>query len=304
MESTHNQSLNNNTTKQRVQYIDIAKGIGIMLVILSHTMFWSESFCRFFRHISTIFFMPLFFLLSGLFYRPNNIKKRLYHLFVPFGFFHLITIIVYSYPVFFKGKTFDYNNAFAFLLGEPIQWNEPLWFLISLASIVVIAKRMVNTNGLILSMLIISILVLLKPTNYYYLASTSIGLPFFIIGNICKDFFCRYHVWWYYPIAIIILITSYLTSPFPVCGVAAFLISTSWIEFFTISMLSIFIVIGVAQLIEKIPLCKYSFSICRTKLSNNFQYSSYYLSKNKFPSPRHSVTNNHLLTFFNSCIIN
>lgn len=52
-----------------------------------------------------------------------------------------------------------------------------LWFLISLTPIVIIAQRMVNTN--ILSILIISILVLLKPTNYY-LASTSIGLPFFI----------------------------------------------------------------------------------------------------------------------------
>ena len=57
-----------------------------------------------------------------------------------------------------------------------MEWT--LWFLISLTPIVIIAQRMVNTN--ILSILIISILVLLKPTNYYYLASTSIGLPFFI----------------------------------------------------------------------------------------------------------------------------
>lgn len=67
MESTHNQSLNNNTPKQLVQYIDIAKGIGSMLVILSHTMFWPESFCIFFRHTNT-FFHATIFLLSKLFF--------------------------------------------------------------------------------------------------------------------------------------------------------------------------------------------------------------------------------------------
>lgn len=173
MESQYSQSLNS-TLKPRLQYIDIAKGIGIMLVILSHTMFWSGAFCTFFRHTNNIFYMPMFFLLSGLFYKPCSIKKRLFHLLIPFCFFYLITVVLHLYPIFIKGYPFDYNKAFGFLLGQPIVWNSPLWFLISLASIVVIAQKMVNFSGLILSMLIASIIVLLAPTNIYYFASTLI----------------------------------------------------------------------------------------------------------------------------------
>lgn len=253
MESQQSQSLNS-MPQSRLQYIDIAKGIGIILVILSHTEFWADAFCRSFRHTSTIFFMPLFFLLSGLFYKPNQIRKRVTRLFVPFCFFYLLTIVLHLYPVLFKGHPFNYNDAFGFLLGQSIEWNGPLWFLISLISIVILAKKTVNLNGLILSMLITSIIVWLKPTNYYYFASTLIGLPFFITGNIFKDFFCRYHSWWLYLAAAAIVITSYLAQPFPVCGVAAFIINLSWIEFFSISILSIFVIIGVAKLLEKIPI--------------------------------------------------
>ena len=55
------------TDKKRMDYIDIAKGIGIILVILGH------------RNISTdikqfiyTFYMPLFFMLSGYLFKFKN----------------------------------------------------------------------------------------------------------------------------------------------------------------------------------------------------------------------------------------
>lgn len=252
MESQQNQSLNS-TVKKRLEYIDIAKGLGIMLVILSHTELWSEAFCRFFRHTTTIFFMPLFFLLSGLFYKPINIRKRTIRLIKPFLFFYTLTFGLHLYPVLFKGQQFDYNDAFGFLLGRSIEWNGPLWFLISLIFIVIIAQKFVTIKGLLLSMLVTSIIILLKPTNYYYFASTLLGLSFFITGNIFKEYFCHFHKWWIYFVTALLVVISYLTQPFPVCGVASFIIKLSWMDFFSISILSIFTVVGIAQLIEKIP---------------------------------------------------
>lgn len=254
MESLQSQSLNKPAPKKRLQYIDIAKGLGIMLVILSHTEFWSDAFCRFFRHTTTIFFMPLFFLLSGLFYKPQQLKKRTIRLLISFLFFYTITIGVHLYPVLFKGKPFDYNEAFGFLLGHPLEWNGPLWFLISLTSIIIIAKKLTTPKGLILSMLVTSTIILFNPNNYYYLGSTLLGLSFFITGNIFKDFFCHYYKWKWYLSAVLFVIISYFTHPFPVCGVAAFIINISWMEFFSISILSIFVIIGTAQFIEKIPI--------------------------------------------------
>lgn len=258
MESLQNH-LEISNSKPRLHYIDIAKGIGIILVIMSHTEFWPDSFCRFFRHTNNIFYMPMFFLLSGLFYKPCGIKKRVSRLITPFIFFYLITILLRLVPVFLKGQKFNYHDAFGFVLGESIQWNGPLWFLISLTSIVIIARKTTSFQGLVLSMLIVSGIVWLKPTNYYYLCSTFIGLPFFNIGTLYKDFFCGLHKWWYYLAAAIIVMATYATHPFPTCNVALSMINASWIEFFCISILSIFVIIGIAKLIEHIPLANSTF---------------------------------------------
>lgn len=70
----------------RFQHIDIAKGIGILLVIALHTDFHQEWM--------TTFEMPLFFLLSGLFvkidmpFREYAIKK-INTLLVPYIFLSL-----------------------------------------------------------------------------------------------------------------------------------------------------------------------------------------------------------------------
>lgn len=65
---------------KRIQYFDIARGIGIICVVLSHTLLDSQridglSFgvaeTWIFR-ICFSFHMPLFFILSGYFMRPNR----------------------------------------------------------------------------------------------------------------------------------------------------------------------------------------------------------------------------------------
>ena len=50
--------------KERIQYIDIAKGIGIAFVVLAHAKFPLNNFV-------TMFYLPMFFLYSGYFYSNN-----------------------------------------------------------------------------------------------------------------------------------------------------------------------------------------------------------------------------------------
>ena len=53
--------------------IDIAKGIGIFLVVLGHfTVFASPLY-----HYIYLFHMPLFFFISGMFAKPTSIKNCL-----------------------------------------------------------------------------------------------------------------------------------------------------------------------------------------------------------------------------------
>ena len=57
---------------RRVEYIDIARGIAIILMIVGHVVQNT-----FFRHIIFSFHMPLFIIVSGYFYKDRPLKKEI-----------------------------------------------------------------------------------------------------------------------------------------------------------------------------------------------------------------------------------
>lgn len=80
----------------RIAYIDIAKALGIFLVILGHTV----SSNTLYKEILYAFHMPLFFLLSGVLIKPKEsynamtwctfLKKRFSQLMIPYILFGLV----------------------------------------------------------------------------------------------------------------------------------------------------------------------------------------------------------------------
>lgn len=81
-------------TKQRIDYIDIAKGIGILLVLWGHLYV-----CDYVHSAIYLFHMPLFFFISGMFYwNPTGVKvfvqKTLKKYVYPYVFFLLAFIPV------------------------------------------------------------------------------------------------------------------------------------------------------------------------------------------------------------------
>lgn len=79
--------------KQRIEWVDILKGLAIFLVVFGHVEVYSESHLDgFFFRLQDIFCMPLFFFLSGLFAKPQYsindsilcIKKKFIQLIIPF----------------------------------------------------------------------------------------------------------------------------------------------------------------------------------------------------------------------------
>lgn len=82
-------------TKQYVEWIDIAKGIGILLVIAGHTIYLGISSPLYAFH------MPLFFLLSGLVYDKNKYSKasvffpaKTKQILKPWGIMWIISLLV------------------------------------------------------------------------------------------------------------------------------------------------------------------------------------------------------------------
>jgi len=196
---------------KRIEYLDIAKGIGILLVVLGHNDF--EVISLFIQRLIYSFHMPLFFFLSGYFINSSApffdfFKKRFNALLKPFFF---TIFLIYFTSVSFEKMGF--NMAITRTIkslygsGHYLDWVQ-LWFLphlfvVSLYAFLFIrlVSKLRNrwvTWGILLAMLAIAVPFL----NVFYPFPISIlgkdyelwGLPFsldlvlvtgffFILGN-------------------------------------------------------------------------------------------------------------------------
>ena len=122
--------------KKRIEFVDIAKGIGIMLVCFGHS--GAED-----AVISWIggFIVPLFFILSGYMYRDKgiSIKADLWNktrkLLKPYLFFSVILLIIYKRFAWndIVGVFYSRYCLYPFHSPENIFFmqatNSPMWFL-------------------------------------------------------------------------------------------------------------------------------------------------------------------------------
>lgn len=146
---------------KRLDFLDIAKGIGIILVLYSHS-------CGFpiFGYSVVAFYMPLFFFISGYVYkegrRPvDNIKRKLKQLLIPYAGFTLLLYaenIVVSYlknelsrevlinPLL--GALYSRGALWADMSGENTYFltlsNGPMWFITAMAVASVIFYLLVD----------------------------------------------------------------------------------------------------------------------------------------------------------------
>ena len=90
---------------KRIEWIDIARGIAILFVIIGHSL--GNYFSSYFANLIYVFHMPIFFVLSGYLYRRKN-KKNFLHS----SFFNLIMPYVGTVIIAFVLFTFYsfYNN--------------------------------------------------------------------------------------------------------------------------------------------------------------------------------------------------
>lgn len=128
-------------SKPRLEYIDLAKGICILLVISYHADMERAIYTD--QPLSEFFFsfrMPLYYLLSGLFLSVKNndyglfVEKKFNRLLVPLIFFVLISNGYAFARKWAFGVDCVYNSPLWFIFTENRTGfnNNPLWFLFSL----------------------------------------------------------------------------------------------------------------------------------------------------------------------------
>jgi fucose 4-O-acetylase-like acetyltransferase len=124
---------------KRINYIDIAKGICMLLVILHHIE--GPLYNANIQRVIMSFMMPSFFLLSGFSFRKYNsfanfALRKINKLIVPFVFFSFITCLLFCIGWAITGKFNNMlqipKNEIIALKNNDLYLNTPIWFLISL----------------------------------------------------------------------------------------------------------------------------------------------------------------------------
>ena len=133
----------------RIEYIDLAKGICIILVVAVHVFAYYQVSMPAGYFIRS-FLLPLYFFLSGVFFKTYGsfgvfLKKKTNKLLIPFAFFYLtlsvfISIFLYRYfgIVIEYAQNFDIIPALTEFITRENFPNSPIWFLLSLFEISII----------------------------------------------------------------------------------------------------------------------------------------------------------------------
>ena len=200
--------------KNRIEWIDVAKGIAIVAMVLGHTGIPEIG-----RKFIWAFHMPIFFIISGLLYNGDKNKKvapflfkRIQTLVVPFLFFSCVTVL---------GSRLTENpiNITSLLLNG---WGGfALWFVQVLFVTELLYCLITPPSGLLTNKLLWSIIVLCFYLCGFFLYKRSIRFPwsmdvvlwaitFYSIGNTFKEWFLSIH--FNVPVTLIFLACLILSS--------------------------------------------------------------------------------------------
>lgn len=127
------------TDRERIKWLDIAKGITIILVVFGHTMRGGAA-----QRMVYSFHVAAFFFLSGMLCGVDHVKVRIrkdfVRIMIPYYCFGLISIGIYAVLGKFAGAQFGmevntslWDNLMDLLYGtakrSSLRFNAPLWFL-------------------------------------------------------------------------------------------------------------------------------------------------------------------------------
>jgi len=215
------------TSKKRIEWIDLAKGICIFLVVFRHVSVALDIDYPLQTQFAS-FRMPLYFILSGLFFKQYEgfagfLKRKTNKLLIPFLFF-LITTSVIPFAVINHESSL---KLFFTDMNGPV-YNFAIWFLLCLFEINILfyliqltAARLVpehQTAAVLVLCLLLGCcglaLGVAQVKNLFYLCTMLTALPFFTFG------------WW------LRRHTSFLNQPFnpktdvPLLAVCALIVAT------------------------------------------------------------------------------
>ncbi|MBQ8279101.1 MAG: acyltransferase family protein [Roseburia sp.] len=172
---------------KRISYIDMAKGIGIILVVFGHTSFPSRNLTDWINS----FHMPLFFLLSGMLLSHNHateqsmssfIRKKAKGILIPYLTFSVLSIL---FAAVLDSATFRTYLPNALTQSVVFYGISVLWFLPALFFGEVIFLFIRKHTSLVVSALLsvgICLLTVFAAHTYHYNYVTDFGSYLSVLG--------------------------------------------------------------------------------------------------------------------------
>ena len=172
--------------KKRIAYIDILRGIGILLMVMGHVGFGSR-----FSHYIHAFHMPLFFVVSGYFYSAKAdlislAKKRTKTLLIPYLVVGLASCLLSN---LLNGSSTLLESLQALLIVDTnnIPYVGAIWFLavLYLASILFYFVEKVNSNIIqLMIVIVVSTLGCISQSKLpFMLGSVMVAIGFMYVGK-------------------------------------------------------------------------------------------------------------------------
>lgn len=170
---------------KRIDYIDAAKGGGILLIVLGHIVPEIFTYCP----IIYCFWLPLFFVLSGIVYNPIDKKrfiyKKLFNLLLPFiGWYFISYLIIGIVRLIRRSISLtEFLLSFLDVLQTNDIYNIPLWFLLCLFWMNILFLLINKTNLVVQSIYVITLAIVGSfIPNVLYIGSALSCSPFFFVG--------------------------------------------------------------------------------------------------------------------------
>ncbi|MBR4083826.1 MAG: acyltransferase family protein [Lachnospiraceae bacterium] len=262
---------------KRISYLDMARGIGMVLVVMGHVAYINPNL----RQFITAFHMPLFFLISGILLEEKReeekgyigvVHKKLQSIMIPYMVFSLAYFILESTRIILKGLD-EWNVVLRQLFQSCcLQGVSTLWFLPALfiSELLFIGIRK-NTNHvgtiLVITTIVLGCYVL---NNYeqlfyqYHGVSRQYRLLHDVCSMIIRNLFCAGFVCVGYYINRWLLKNMKKriqeVSGIFICIVMAYLIITSGeltdLRFMQLGVLPVYMLGAVAGSMAIILLCK------------------------------------------------
>lgn len=258
---------------ERLYWIDIAKGIAMLLVILGHITTWEEA--KLWIDGINFFHVPIWIFLSALFINTSEsiiffIKKRAIRLLKPYYIYAFLVMIIHVY------NTDGYINI---LLGERKAgaiWFLPLLFSTSIISFFILKLKLsyqilVCIGGLIISYILTSAKITL-PLN---IDIALYMLLFVVIANHYRIQILKHHYNFIIAVISLLLLISATTISNSICPLLKCNFFSSHLGIIPITIFlglsGFYLIFYISQWIEK---------HCNTKILSSFRFFLRFVGKN------------------------